>query len=71
MTHPPNFGRGSTVFGQPRPRLNVRAVIRDVLDEEHGLRLVLGQNFLNERLDNAEARLTRWQHYLATISVPG
>jgi len=42
-----------------------------MLDEEHGLRLVLGQNFLNERLDNAEARLTRWQHYLATISVPG
>lgn len=54
------------MFGSPRPRLNIRAVIRDMLEEEHELLLVLGHDFLNERLDDVEARLTRWQHYLET-----
>ncbi|MCZ7541890.1 MAG: hypothetical protein M5U29_18645 [Anaerolineae bacterium] len=33
------------MFAQPKPKLNIRAVIRDVLDEEQELLIPLGQDF--------------------------
>lgn len=53
------------MFAQSRPKLNIRAVIRDVLDEEQELLIPLGQDFLAGRLEEAEDRLRRWERYLA------
>ena len=53
------------MFAQPKPKLNIRAVIRDVLDEEQELLIPLGQDFLAGRLEEAEDRLRRWERYLA------
>lgn len=52
------------MFEQPRPSLNIRAVIRDMIDEEHELLTALGQDFLTTRVDEVETKLNRWQRYL-------
>jgi len=52
------------VFDIPRPTLNVRALIRDMLDDERDLITLLGQDFLAEYLIDVETRLHRWQRYL-------
>jgi hypothetical protein len=52
------------VFEKPRPTLNVRALIRDMLDDERDLLTLLGQDFLAEYLIDVETRLHRWQRYL-------
>lgn len=53
------------MFDPPSPSLNMSAVIRDMLNEERELLTVLGQDFLSEHLTYVEARLARWQRYLA------
>lgn len=53
------------MFTQSKPKLNIRAVIRDVLDEEQELLIPLGQDFLAGRLEEAEGRFRRWERYLA------
>lgn len=52
------------MFDQPRPSMNIRAIIRDMLDEERDLLIALGQGFLSDRLGEVEAKLARWQRYL-------
>lgn len=52
------------MFDQPRPNLNIRALIRDMLEDERELLILLGQDFLTAHLENVETRLHRWQSYL-------
>lgn len=52
------------MFDQPRPSLNVRALIRDMIEDERELITTLGQDFLTEHLNDVETRLHRWQVYL-------
>ena len=53
------------MFEQPTSGLNVRALIRDMIDEEHELLTALGQDFLSEHLTKVESKLKRWERYLA------
>jgi hypothetical protein len=53
------------VFDKPRPTLNVRALIRDMLEDERDLITLLGLDFLAEYLADVETRLDRWQRYVA------
>ena len=52
------------MFKQPTSRLNVRAFIRDMIEDEQALLTTLGQDFLTQRLGEVETRLQRWQRYL-------
>lgn len=52
------------MFDKPRPSLNVRALIRDMLNDERDLIILLGQDFLSGQLKAAETRLRNWQRYL-------
>ena len=52
------------MFEQPSPRINVRALIRDILEEEQELLTMLGQDFLAEHRQEVETRLDRWHRYL-------
>lgn len=52
------------MFDKPRPSLNVRALIRDMLNDERDLIIQLGQDFLSEQLKTAETRLRNWQRHL-------
>lgn len=52
------------MFDQLRPNLNVRALIRDMLEDEHELLTLLGRDFLTEHLNDVETRIDRWQRHL-------
>lgn len=45
-------------------RLNVRALVRDMIEEEQDVLMALGQDFLAEHLNHVDTRLNRWQRYL-------
>lgn len=53
------------MFDRPRPTLNIRAIIRDMLDQQHDLLVALSQAFLKERLAEVEARRARWERHLS------
>jgi hypothetical protein len=59
------------MLDRPLPRLNVRTLIRDMIEEEQALLIALGQDFLTEHHREVEARLKRWQHYLASHYADG
>jgi hypothetical protein len=52
------------MFEQPTSRLNVQALIRDMIEDEQALLTTLGQDFLTQRLGEVETRIKRWQRYL-------
>ncbi|WP_119071956.1 hypothetical protein [Aggregatilinea lenta] len=51
------------MFNQSKPSLNVHALIRDMLEDERELLILLGQDFLTAHLEDVETRLHRWQNY--------
>lgn len=52
------------MFDQSRPNLNIRALIRDMLEDESELLTLLGQDFLTEHLNDVETRIDCWRRYL-------
>lgn len=52
------------MFDRPSLRLNVHTLIRNMLEEEHALLTVLGQDFLAEHQREVDMRLKRWQRHL-------